>query len=255
MTTVDITANNLSLAWARTLMEVGASSDRKAFHTVTRITDVDTEDCEIRSVADTLLAMIGLPDVETVANTIFPSAMSTQEPDPVRLGERYMAVLPQLRTLDHQNTKDTYFQRLVAYPGPSGTEINQIAELVRRVRVERRTRAPKSARYEVGIDVPGTAAPIFEASRDTSAMAFPCLSLLSFQLEYGTRLSAVAHYRSQYLLQRGYGNYLGIARLMRYVAATAGVEPGQLMVVAGHACADHMNGAHQAILRNVLDSR
>lgn len=253
MTDVTIAADNLSVAWARTLIAVAGCPGRKAFHTVTRVRQVATENVNIRSVANRLLEMARLPAVDTVANTIFPSAMAAQEPDPVHLGERYLALLPQLKSLDRQNSKGTYFQRLVAYEGPSGAKVNQVAELVRRLQVERRTPAPKSARYEVGVDVPGTAAAIFEAERDTSAMSFPCLSLLSFQLEDGHRLSAVAHYRSQYLLQRGYGNYEGIAGLMRYVAAAAGVEPGQLTVVAGHACADHVNKTHLAIIQNALN--
>jgi len=43
----------------------------------------------------------------------------------------------------------------------------------------------------------------------------------------------VAHYRSQYLIQRGYGNYLGLSRLLCYVCRTADLRVGQLMVVAG----------------------
>jgi thymidylate synthase len=78
---------------------------------------------------------------------------------------------------------------------------------------------------------------IHSAPRDTSPMAFPCLSLCSFQLD-GRRLHLSAHYRSQYLVQRGYGNYLGLARLQAYVAGETGVEVGQLLIVAGLAHAD-----------------
>ena len=68
-------------------------------------------------------------------------------------------------------------------------------------------------------------------------MDFPCLSFCSFQLDHD-RLHLTAHYRSQYLLQRGYGNYLGLARLQAYVAAVVGIQPGQLLVVAGLAHAE-----------------
>jgi hypothetical protein len=43
----------------------------------------------------------------------------------------------------------------------------------------------------------------------------------------------VAHYRYQYLVAKGYGNYLGLGRLLGYVSATAGLRPGNLMIIAG----------------------
>lgn len=76
------------------------------------------------------------------------------------------------------------------------------------------------------------AAPVYLPGRDTSAMGFPCLSFCSFQLDHG-RLHMVAHYRRQHLIERGYGNYLGLSRLLCYVSEQVGLEPGQLMVVAG----------------------
>lgn len=255
MSAVYVSAENLSEAWAKTLLAVATIPGRKAFHTVTRISDLTVEDARVRGVADHLLASADLPAVNTVANTIFPAGLAAQEPNPAALGDRYMKLLPRLRELDHENSKGTYFQRLVAYPGPSGSQINQVEELVRRIRVELDTRGPKSARYEVGVDGPSTASPILEPERDRSSMGFPCLSLLSFQLENRTRVSAVAHYRSQYMMQRGYGNYLGIARLIQYIATAAGIQVGQLTVVAGHACADHITRTDLEMVRIALTER
>lgn len=253
MTDVFVTEADLGRAWARTILIVGQAPKRKAFHTVTKIGDVTSEDTTIRQIADELLAERALDPIGTVANTLFPAAMAALEPDPIRLGQRYMRLLPQLKHLDPANAKGTYFQRVVGYNGPADAPINQLAELVRKLKVETATPGPKSARYEIGIDTPTAALPIFDPEHDTSAMAFPCLSLLSFQLECGQILHAVAHYRSQYLLQRGYGNYLGIAGLIRYVAAAAGLRPGRLTVVAGLAAADKINDTVLARIRGNLD--
>ena len=245
---------NVSRAWAQTLLEVADRPGRKAFHTITSIGDVTCEDAAIRQVADELLADRELAGVDTVVNTLFPVALAAREPDPVRLGERYLRLLPLLQRLDSRNNKGTYVQRLVGYPGSAGTTVNQLAELVRKLGVEMATPGPKSARYEVGLEQPSTALPVVDPARDTGAMAFPCLSLLSFQLDHREVLHTVAHYRSQYLLQRGYGNYLGIAGLMQYVAAAAGLRPGRLTVVAGMATADQVTNAHQRRLRDALNS-
>ena len=62
---------------------------------------------------------------------------------------------------------------------------------------------------------------------------------LSFQLGVGAggadRLDCLALYRYQDLMLKGYGNYLGLAELQRYVAAATGFVPGELTVIAGHA--------------------
>ena len=252
MTAVTVAEANLSRAWAATLLAVAEIPEKKAFHTVTRIADVTGEEPPIRGLADALLAERSLDDVDTVQNTLFPAAMAAHEPDPSQLGTRYLELLPVLRRLDRRNAKGTYFGRIVGYPGPSGKRINQLTELVRRLTVENANPGPKQARYEVNISPASVPVPIVDPERDTSAMAFPCLSLLSFQLDHGT-LHTLAQYRSQYLLQRGYGNYLAIAGLMRYVAAAAGLTTGQLTVVGGLAAADKTRKADLPRIRAVLD--
>lgn len=237
---VHIQSPDLSTAWLETTLAVHAVRGRRAFHTVTRITDTSKGELpRVRRAADELLTEFDLQPVETVANTIFPAALAAQEQDPAGLADRYQRLLPQLRRLEPRNSKGTYFQRLVAYPAEKGP-VNQLTHLVKALNTERATAAPKRARYETTFDVPDSVAvPVFEPRHDTSAMAFPCLSLLSFQLD-GEHLHAIAHYRSQYLLQRGYGNYLGISRLLGYVAEQVGITPGVLTVVVGQAHADRL---------------
>jgi len=78
---------------------------------------------------------------------------------------------------------------------------------------------------------------VYAADRDTSAMAFPCLSFCSFQLA-GDTLHMVAQYRYQYLIQRGYGNYLGLGQLLGYVCLTVGLKPGEIDGRRGRCAAD-----------------
>jgi thymidylate synthase len=179
--------------------------------------------------------------------------MAAASSGPGELAERYRRVYPTLRRLHKNNQKGIYFHRIVAYPSAGG-EVDQLAELIRRLRTELRTPGPKSARYEMNVSGAGdsteshetcsaseltdaTPVSVYAADRDTSAMAFPCLSFCSFQLA-GDTLHMVAQYRYQYLIQRGYGNYLGLGQLLGYVCSTVGLKPGELMVVAGVAAAD-----------------
>lgn len=217
----------LSAAWLRTLEVVSNAPDRKQFHTLTRVADPTTENDQIRAAAEAMLAANDNPPVETVANTIFPTQLAATTVDTAELVARYRRLYPTIRRVHKDNSRGTYFGRIVAYP--VGDEpLDQLTNLIRKLDQERSGDRPKSARYEIPIHAP---------HRDTSPMAFPCLSLCSFQLDHD-RLHLSAHYRSQYLVRRGYGNYLGLARLQAYVAKATGLQPGQLTIVAGLAHAD-----------------
>lgn len=235
-----IRGTDISDAWAQTVVAVAGEPDHRACHVVTRILDPTTENPDMRALADGALEDRGLASVETVANTLFPSALARQTTDPTLLGERYMALLPTLKDLSHENSRGTYFERLVNYETTDGP-VNQIAELTRRLSVELATDGPVTARYEVALEQPTAALPVHQA-HDNVRIGFPCLSLLSFQLDHG-QLHVVAHYRSHYLLQRAYGNYLAVSRLLCYVCGQAGLAPGQVTIVAGYAQVDHFRAA------------
>lgn len=264
MTRVDICADTLSSGWLNTTAAVNELPRRRAFHVVTRIGQPTKEDPSIRESIDQLLARLEFPSVATVANTIFPQALSTISEDSADLASRYMSLYPRLRQFDHANQRGTYFQRLVGFPGKNGQH-NQLSDLIRKLLLERRQRGPKAARYEVGFEEPsgeaeltvGEAAlesnhgrrendseeasatflPVYSPGLDNSPMAFPCLSACAFQLDDDS-LHLLAQYRSQYLILKGYGNYLGLSRLLQYVAEEAGLVPGNLTVVAGYAQVD-----------------
>jgi hypothetical protein len=253
-----VEAPDLADGWLDTILWVARRPQRKAFHTVTRIADAGVDgQPRIRHAANDILADVNLPRVTTVANTIFPAAMAAQTTDITTLAGRYLKLFPELQRLEPRKNRDgTYFLRLIEYPGATGP-INQLERFLRTLTRELGTDGPKRARYEIVVDGPAVetqiadpgaiAAPIVEPSQDTSAMGFPCLSLLSFQHD-GSSLHVVAHYRSQFLMQRGLGNYLGIARLQRYLATQAGLQAGQLTIVVGHAHADRLRADRIAAL-------
>jgi thymidylate synthase len=243
----------VSEAWLNAVQVVDAAPERRLFHLVTRISDPVTEEPRIRAAADALLRDLDLALVHTVANTIFPAHLAATSAGPGELAQRYRRMYPTLRRLHKSNRKGTYFGRIVAHPAAGG-ERDQLADLIERLRTELRTRGPKSARYEMNItgpgelDQPAEACPaeelsdggpvhIYATGKDTSPMGFPCLSFCSFQLD-GDTLHMVAQYRYQYLIERGYGNYLGLGQLLGYVSASVGLRPGQLMIIAGVAAVD-----------------
>jgi hypothetical protein len=257
-----VVADNLSQAWLETTKDVLAQGGN-AVHTLTRISSPLTEDAEIRKGYDALLCDLHMQTAETVAHTIFPSGPAAESDSPEGLVARYIDSYPTLRRFG-ANKKGTYFGRIVAYPSPTG-DLDQLTPLIRKLKAELETPGPMSARYEVGIesahaddaDAPDgetdgaeVAVPIFAPHKDTSRRAFPCLSMLSFQLDAG-QVHLLAQYRYEYLVEKGYGNYLGLARLLEYVTEAVSLAPGQLTVTAGRikadasarALADHLGDA------------
>ena len=155
-----------------------------------------------------------------------------------------------MRKLSPKNKWGTYFGRLIAYPCPGHEQgFDQLAAVISWLRLESTYKGGKTARYETMLahpldavgDGPGPPAaetcsvPVQQPGTDTGAMATPCLSHLSFQLDRVGAVHALATYRSHYMTERAYGNYLGLGRLLGHVSAQSGLLPGTLTVVAGYA--------------------
>lgn len=243
-------APDISRAWIDAVRAVDAVPDRRALHTVVAIEDPTAENNAIRAEADRLLEQLKYPPIETVANTIFPQQLAATSRDHNELVRRYRAIYPELRRRWHANAAGTYFGRLVAYPDAPGADLyDQLGEIIRKLEREHARNNAKTALYEaslceVGVpedaeptdDVEGANAMIYAPGRDKLPVGnFPCLSHCSFQLDRGGRLHSLAQYRSQYLVQRAYGNYLGLGRLLAYLCEQTGLQVGTLTVVAGYA--------------------
>lgn len=251
MFTPPVRAANLSTAWLEAVRGLDALAPRRAaLHTMVTIEDPTVEDLEIRADADRLLKELGLAPIETVANTIFPLGLAASSGSHEALVQRYRALYPELKSRYHANARGTYFGRLVAYPSATHPEgYDQLGEIIHRLSLEHARANAKTALYEATVREAGGpedgpeeefAAPesamIFTPGRDKLPVGgFPCLSHCSFQLDRDARLHLLAHYRSHYLIERGYGNYIGLGRLQAYLCEQTGLGLGTLTVVAGYA--------------------
>jgi hypothetical protein len=238
-----VEADTLSDGWLETLRMVRLQPDHSMFHTFTTIWRPLIEINEVRAACNQLLSDLGLQSVKTVANTIFPSSYATIDTSVSTLSERYLRSYPMIRKLQ-PHRGDTYFGRLVSYPLTT-SPTNQLERLIANLRSELRSSTPKKTRYELLFESPSeqttgelaTQSAIVRAVTDNQIMGFPCLSMCSLQLDQG-HMHLLAHYRHEYLVERGYGNYLGLARLLEFVSRQISVPPGRLTVVTGRAEAD-----------------
>lgn len=242
-----ISEKNLSWAWLRAmdhLLGVGGT----ATNFCVAFSDY-SEEQPIREALDDFIAAHRaegrtkgeMYPVSTVANTIFPVALYRWESPGAESRQRlYELHAREMRMQRRMRVKDSYFDRLVSWPS-SDEPLNQLEALVFKLTREIKTRNPKSSIYEVGIEHPefdvvtsGGDVRVQSPEHDNSLMGFPCLSHLSFTL-VGGELHLTATYRNQYFVARAYGNYVGLARLVKFVAGESGCNPGEILCVATHA--------------------
>lgn len=176
--------------------------------------------------------------VETVANTIFPQGFyqpQAGEGARAHLYEMNDLTMPFTRKRKSNGEKDTYFNRLVNYPGLDGKPVNQLENTIDRINGQRAITSTKSSAYEIGVSVPADGdLRVFAPGKDAGFMSFPCLSHLSLTL-VDDRVHLSALYRNQHFMSRALGNFIGLARLVAFVANETGAGIGEVQCTASHA--------------------
>jgi thymidylate synthase len=227
-----LSADSLSMAWllaARSLAVRGKRAhDRQAWDLAVEIANPLAEVAAIRRGLDEQLARGGLQTVETVANTIFPEQLWLTSPDRQRFYTRYDHLLPRLRRFD-KNRHGLYFDRLTHWPPGAQHQLNQVEDVICRILAERRRNNPLRFVYDMSV---------FSPANDPRPIGFPCLAYLNVKLD-GDQLRLTAHYRNHYFIERSYGNYLGLARLLAFIGGATGLSLGPLTCISGHAELDH----------------
>jgi hypothetical protein len=205
-----IERSNLSHAWADAMRTVIRHRGEMAplVVSVTGFNDQGQpqEDQVLRAALDLTLNETGLQNCETVANTIFPNSLWNPALPASKLFERYKVILPKLGKAERANQYGLYFERLTS-GGPPGSE-NQLDFVL------------KTFTGRNGVRRSALQVAVFDPARDHSAAAqrgFPCLQHVTFAPTDGG-LCINGFYATQYVLERAYGNYLGLCRLGRFVA-------------------------------------
>jgi hypothetical protein len=179
------------------------------------------------------------PDaIETVASTLFPQDLyhpSLGDEAAARLYDTYRHAYPLLRRYK-ANNRGTYFGRLVAWERHRDEPYNQLDRVVRGLQQAMLQHNPKSSAYELSVSpTEGWSDDLrLQFPSDTNPMGFPCLSHISLTLMHG-QLHMSALYRNQFFIDRAYGNYLGLLRLLLFICQEVGCAPGEIACLATHA--------------------
>ena len=234
---------NLSLAWGETFLAIRSTPGRRLAPLTVSFEGFANheieEDLPIRRALDAALADAGMQTVQTVANTIFPGALWRRA-----RGDRrafytvYRNNLPAYVAMEpHKNRGGLYFGRLIAYDldHKTGERLPYIPA----------DRAPEDGNQlefiiqccKKGMRVSAFQMSVFDPARDHTRAArvgFPCLQHVAFVPSFSNGTVALnAFYATQQLFSKGYGNYLGLARLGVFVAEQVGLSLARVTCFVG----------------------
>ena len=217
---------NLSVAWGKAFLEVYKVKEVTPLVVVVNdLKDGDPlEFPPIRDALELLLEAVGEESSHTVANTIFPTRMWNPEAGRGELFDRYLRMYPRLRRLATANTYGLYFQRLIAFgcdsEGKDGlNQLDQILSTWHRGN-HRRTALQAS---------------LFDPYNDHTHQprrGFPCLQQVVFTPSRTGDLAVTGFYATQYIVEKAYGNYLGLCRLGQFMAHEMGLRLERITCIA-----------------------
>lgn len=208
-----IEETNLSHAWSRAFLHIIDNPGKEVsplLITLTGFTNgMPNEDRAIRQALDNCLKINSEQSVHTVANTIFPASYwQRSNHDRNKLFDTYLENFPRIKALAfNKNHRGLYFERLIAF-GSGPNNGNQLEYII------------SEYKSRPGVRRSMFQASIFDPARDhisTAQLPFPCLQHISF-VPHKNTLIMNAFYATQQLLNKAYGNYLGLCRLGNFMA-------------------------------------
>lgn len=218
---MELEDSSLTELWAKAFLATFDHGEvRPLVATVTGFKGLPPENLDVRVEVDALLAnKPGAWPTGTTANTIFPSSLWKPGADRESFYSRYRELFEKRLRRMTANRRGTYFSRLIAY---GVEEINQL-EIV--LETYRRGVTRRSAFI----------ASIFDPRTDhveRQFLGFPCMHQVCFAPEGPDGFGVTGLYAKQDIFDRGYGNYLGLARLGAFMASGFGRELTRVTCIA-----------------------
>lgn len=212
---------NLSVAWGKLFLKAYDANAVSPLVIVINNLDggEEHEHLPIRSALDQVLVAERKGSCHTVANTIFPKSLWNPAAGREALFECYMNMLPRLRK--HKgNRNGLYFERLISFHG-----FNQLNHVIETWHSGNTRRSALQAS-------------VFDPNRDHTNQrqrGFPCLMQLAFDPQNRGGLAVTGVYVTQYVVERCYGNILGLMWLGQFMAHEMGLTLTRVNCVATRA--------------------
>ena len=220
-------------AWRKAVELVDAQPGHHDFNVVLDVADPIARAMvsdPVVAVVDAFYEAHDVKRIETVANTIFPSGLYRRHGSPLFFDRFRDNVLPKVRSKGDR-WSGYYFERLIQLPNQRGGSINQLSDIIRRLK---NPTINAKNKFELSV---------FDPARDVDDSPYggQCLSFASFKpiVEAGNqKLALTAMYRNHYYIEKLLGNLIGLGRLLHFVATEAGLAVGPLTILSTHATID-----------------
>lgn len=229
-----IQEDSFQVAWAKAVNAL-SENQWELWDLVVRIRDVSAFGEMYNSSYEKHAQGLGLLTPKQVAYTICPYDLAHNRSFAEMRHMYIERFYPKLRKLPHAGW-GTYFHRMVAYPvvdsAGEKSVVDQLGNII--ATIAKSNRVCRAA-YTMEISIPG--------GENTRPLGAPCLNTLAVRQEPmgKTRLiSLLAVYRNHDFLERAYGNYYGLCKLIELVARETGSKAGSLTCVSSHAFVDKM---------------
>ena len=244
---VYIHENNLSVAWGKAVLSAVRTGVSELVPLVVTVDGFSNGKVHttpaIQDALDAVLTSSGKQSCDTVSGTIFPQSLWNRGAARQRLYNRYGVIWPQLKR-HHGNHLGIYFQRMVAYGDPADPT-NQLEHIITTWKRGNHRRSALQAS-------------IFDPAKDHShapQRGFPCLQHVTFSPQEDGGLCVTGFYATQYLIERAYGNYLGLCRLGEFMAQEMGLPLTRMTCFTGIAICDfpkkELKGLAELIEKNI----
>lgn len=233
-------------AWREAVRLVDAQPGHQGYNVIVDVANptarATLDDPVVAAVSD-FLEKHGEKPIETIANTIFPAALYRRYSAPLFFKRFLENVLPKIRRSGKWS--GYYFERMIQLPQPNGPPVNQIWDIVQRIR-NPKVRAKN--KFELSV---------FDPGRDVNDSPYggQCLSFASLKLVgKGTarRVAMTVLYRNHYYSEKLLGNLIGLGRLLDFIARESGVGLGPLTIVSTHAEIDLPGTSNRGDLKSLL---
>ncbi len=245
-----ISESTVTAAWARAFIGVFDGSKARVAPMMISVQGgrnaLPAEDEPLLAALDSQLLKHGKPTTAQTAFTIFPYEMWRRRGEPPVAEFCDLCVqrlYPRMRARSTLNRYGTYFQRMMAFPDPHQTSTtNQLAHVIGLL-----ARARKSRESALQISV-------LDPSSDHTGQAvrgFPCLQQVGISYGDADGFCLNAFYPTQYMFDRGYGNYLGLHHLGLFIETQCGREFQRLNCFVG---SPSLGSPAKGQLRDVVNS-
>lgn len=177
-----------------------------------------------------------------VAYTIFPYGFYLNR-NSEKFYKNYWRFYKHTRKSKHRGW-GTYFERMIRYPG-GGKEVDQLGKIINSI--NRSGRIFRAA-YTMIIPIPG--------SENIKMRGAPCLNYLAVRTEpssAGRIINLLAVYRNHDFLERAYGNYLGLCKLLEYIVIETGSNIGKVTCMSSHAFVGNFKVDLKDLIYNDID--